>query len=49
MFKVGVNRGHIGFIEESEKNPTLSTLMKFARVLKISLRELYWRFLRITK
>lgn len=40
-FKVGVDRSYMGFIERGEKNPTLSTLIKIAKVLKISLSELF--------
>lgn len=40
-FKVGVDRSYMGFIERGEKNPTLSTLMKIARTLKIPLSELF--------
>jgi len=39
-FKVGVDRSYMGFVERGEKNPTLSTLIKIARALKISLAEL---------
>lgn len=40
-YKVGVDRSYMGFLERGEKNPTLSTLMKIARALKISLQELF--------
>lgn len=40
-FKVGVDRSYMGFIERGEKNPTLTTLMKIAKVLKIPLVELF--------
>ncbi len=39
-FKVGVDRSYMGFVERGEKNPTLSTMMKIARALKVSLQEL---------
>jgi len=40
-FKVGVDRSYMGFIERGEKNPTLSTLMKIAKVLKVSVKDLF--------
>lgn len=40
-FKVGVDRSYMGFVERGEKNPTLSTLVKVARALKVSLYELF--------
>lgn len=40
-FKVGVDRSYMGFIERGEKNPTLSILIKLARALRISLKELF--------
>ncbi len=39
-FKVEVDRSYMGFVERGEKNPTLSTLIKIARALKVSLKEL---------
>ena len=40
-FKVGVDRSYMGFVERGEKNPTLSTLLKIARALKIPLKNLF--------
>ncbi len=40
-FKVGVDRSYMGFVERGEKNPTLSTMMKIARALKISVKDLF--------
>jgi len=40
-FKVGVDRSYMGFVERGEKNPTLSTLMKIAKALKISIKDLF--------
>lgn len=40
-FKVGVDRSYMGFVERGEKNPTLATLIKVAKALKISIRELF--------
>jgi len=40
-FKVGVDRSYMGFVERGEKNPTLATLVKIARALKIPLKELF--------
>jgi len=39
-FKVGVDRSYMGFVERGEKNPTLSTLMKVAKALKVTIAEL---------
>ena len=40
-FKVEVDRSYIGFVERGEKNPTLSTLIKIARALRVSLQDLF--------
>ena len=40
-FKVGVDRSYMGFVERGEKNPTLATLVKIARALKIPLKDLF--------
>ena len=40
-FKVGVDRSYMGFLERGEKNPTLSTLVKVARALKVSLKDMF--------
>lgn len=40
-FKVGVDRSYMGFLERGEKNPTLSTLIKVARALKVSLKDMF--------
>lgn len=39
-FKVGIDRSYMGFLERGERNPTLSTLVKIAKVLKVSSGEL---------
>lgn len=39
-FKVGVDRSYMGFLERGERNPTLSTLMKIAKALKVSVKNL---------
>lgn len=39
-YKVGVDRSYMGFLERGEKNPTLSTLIKVAKALKVSLKDL---------
>lgn len=38
---VSVDRSYMGFVERGEKNPTLSTLDKIAKALKVSLPELF--------
>lgn len=40
-FKVGVDRSYMGFVERGEKNPTLATLIKIAKVLRIPVKELF--------
>jgi DNA-binding XRE family transcriptional regulator len=40
-FKVGVDRSYMGFVERGEKNPTLFTMLKIARALKVPLKELF--------
>jgi transcriptional regulator with XRE-family HTH domain len=40
-FKVEVDRSYMGFVERGEKNPTLSTLMRIAKALRIPLKELF--------
>lgn len=39
-YKVRVSPTYIGFIEQAQRNPSLKTLDKIARVLKISPKEL---------
>ncbi len=39
-FKVEIDRSYMGFLERGERNPTLSTLVRLARALRVSLREL---------
>lgn len=38
--KVRLSSTYIGFIEQGQRNPSLNTLDKIARVLKISTKEL---------
>lgn len=37
----GIDRSHMGFIEQGRRKPTLSTLYKIAKSLDISLEELF--------
>ena len=37
----GVDRSHIGFIEQGRRKPTLATLYKIANALHVSLEELF--------
>lgn len=39
-YKVRVSPTYIGFIEQAQRNPSLKTLDKIARVLKVSPKEL---------
>ena len=36
-----LDRSHIGFIEQSHRRPTVSTLVKITRALDISLEQLF--------
>ena len=38
--EVDVDRSYMGFVERGEKNPTLFTLMKISKALKVPLKEL---------
>ncbi|MCG3206386.1 MAG: hypothetical protein KCHDKBKB_03122 [Elusimicrobia bacterium] len=40
-FKVGVDRSYMGFVERGEKNPTVATISKISKSLKVSLSELF--------
>lgn len=40
-FKVGVDRSYMGFVERGEKNPTVATISKIAKSLKVQLSELF--------
>jgi transcriptional regulator with XRE-family HTH domain len=37
----GIDRSHMGFIEQGRRKPTLSTLYKIAKSLDISLEQLF--------
>ncbi|MCA9313325.1 helix-turn-helix transcriptional regulator [Candidatus Saccharibacteria bacterium] len=37
----GIDRSHMGFIEQGRRKPTLSTLHKIAKSLDISLEQLF--------
>ena len=37
----GIDRSHMGFIEQGRRKPTLSTLYKIAKALDISLEQLF--------
>jgi transcriptional regulator with XRE-family HTH domain len=36
-----IDRSHMGFIEQGRRNPTIATLQKVTRSLKITLEELF--------
>ena len=37
----GIDRSHMGFIEQGRRKPTLSTLIKIAKTLDMSLEQLF--------
>lgn len=39
-FKAGLNRAYVGYIERGERKPSVDTLAKLAKTLKIRLSEL---------
>ena len=36
-----IDRSHVGFIEQGRRKPTIATLFKLSRALKISLEDLF--------
>lgn len=40
-FDAGLNRAYIGYIERGERKPSIETMAKIAKVLKIELHELF--------
>lgn len=40
-YKVGVDRSYMGFIERGEKNATLDKIIKIAKALNISVKDLF--------
>ncbi len=36
-----VDRSHVGFIEQGRRKPTIATLFKLSRTLKVSLEDLF--------
>ncbi len=38
-FKAGLNRAYVGYIERGERKPTVDTLAKLAKALKVKLSE----------
>jgi transcriptional regulator with XRE-family HTH domain len=39
--EAGLNRAYIGYIERGERNPSIETMAKIAKVLKVELHELF--------
>lgn len=39
--RAGIDRSHMGFIEQGRRQPTIATLQKLTKVLGISLEELF--------
>lgn len=40
--KVGVTRQTIGLIEKEKYNPTISLCLSLAKILKVTLNDLFW-------
>ena len=40
----GIDRSHIGFIEQGRRHPTVATLHKITKVLGLSLEQLFKNF-----
>lgn len=40
-FDAGLNRAYIGYIERGERKPSIETMAKIAKVLKVELYELF--------
>jgi len=40
-FEAGLNRAYIGYIERGERNPSIKVVARIAKILKISLNELF--------
>ena len=40
-FEAGLNRAYIGYIERGERNPSIETVAKIAKVLKTPLPKLF--------
>ncbi len=38
--EAGLNRAYVGYIERGERNPSLETIQKISRVLKVSPKDL---------
>lgn len=41
--KAGVDRSYIGFLERGEANPSLTLMLKFARIFKVNTEDLLKR------
>ena len=39
--RAGIDRSHMGFIEQGRRQPTIATLFKLAKTLNISLEKLF--------
>ncbi len=39
--KIGISRAYMGYIEQGRNTPSLEVLEKLARVLKVSIRDLF--------
>ncbi len=40
-FKAGLNRAYVGYIERGERKPSIDTLSKIAKVLKVKVSQLF--------
>ena len=40
-FKIGISRAYMGYIEQGRNTPAIEVLQKIAKVLRISIRDLF--------
>lgn len=40
-YEAGLNRAYVGYLERNERKPSITTVVKLANVLKVSLIEIF--------